>query len=172
MTPAIGFTKDPVLKPWAAAQMQESNEEVLSGKRAAVRRPIDAAIRAAFRGNCSIPAEPIYFIQTPKEVWMIWQRDHMVRRIFFTDKHSEEMTPSWFGESIGHYENGELVVNTIGLSTHNSLLDCTAHAAYREGACGRALQADADGNMLEAQVWSKTRIRSTNRCIWRSAGAR
>jgi len=27
------------------------------------------------------PAEPFYFIQKPEEVWMIWQRDHMVRRI-------------------------------------------------------------------------------------------
>jgi hypothetical protein len=33
VTPDIGYTKDPVLKPWAAKQMQESNDEVLSGKR-------------------------------------------------------------------------------------------------------------------------------------------
>jgi hypothetical protein len=55
---------------------------------------------------------------------MIWQRDHMVRRIFLTDQHSEHVTPSWFGESIGHYENGDtLVVDTIGLSTENSYID-------------------------------------------------
>ena len=55
---------------------------------------------------------------------MIWQRDHMVRRIYLTDKHSEHVTPSWFGESIGHYENGDtLVVDTIGLSTKNSYID-------------------------------------------------
>ena len=55
---------------------------------------------------------------------MIWQRDHMVRRIFLTDKHSEHITPSWFGELIGHYENGDtLVVDTIGLSTDNSYID-------------------------------------------------
>src|SRR3984893_1718285 len=33
VTPDIGNVKDPVLKPWAAKQMQESNDEVLSGKR-------------------------------------------------------------------------------------------------------------------------------------------
>jgi hypothetical protein len=33
VTPDIGFTADPVLKPWAAKQMQESNDEVLTGKR-------------------------------------------------------------------------------------------------------------------------------------------
>jgi len=31
------------------------------------------------------PIEPMYFIQTPKQVWMIWQRDHMVRRIYITN---------------------------------------------------------------------------------------
>lgn len=33
VTPTIGNIDDPVLKPWAAAQMQASNEEVLSGQR-------------------------------------------------------------------------------------------------------------------------------------------
>jgi hypothetical protein len=52
---------------------------------------------------------------------MIWQRDHMVRRIHMTDKHSEKVKPSWFGESIGHYEaDGTLVVDTIGLSARLS----------------------------------------------------
>jgi len=43
----------------------------------------------------------------------------MVRRVFLTDKHSANVKPSWFGESIGHYENGDtLVVDTIGLSAN------------------------------------------------------
>ena len=41
----------------------------------------------------------------------------MVRRIYLTDRHSARVNPSWFGESIGHYENGDtLVVDTIGLN--------------------------------------------------------
>jgi len=57
-------------------------------------------------------------MQTPKEVILTWQADHMVRHIFLTDKHSANVKPSWFGESIGHYENGDtLVVDTIGLNT-------------------------------------------------------
>ena len=30
--------------------------------------------------------------------------------------HSAEVTPSWYGELVGHYEGGELVVDTIGLN--------------------------------------------------------
>jgi hypothetical protein len=51
-------------------------------------------------------------------VVLVWQEDHMVRHIYLTDKHSPNVKPSWFGESIGHYENGDtLVVDTIGLNT-------------------------------------------------------
>src|SRR5438093_12286759 len=124
VTLRIGNSKDPVLKPWAAAQMLASNEEVLSGKRAV---PFAAQARCypgGVPGQLLYPAEPFYFIQTPKQVWMVWQRDHMVRRVFLTDKHSNNLKPSWFGESIGHYENGDtLVIDTIGLSTKNSYID-------------------------------------------------
>jgi hypothetical protein len=124
VTPDIGYTKDPVLKPWAAKQMQESNDEVLSGKRGIPFVAQSTCHPGGVPGQLLTPAEPFYFIQTPSEVWMIWQRDHMVRRIYMTDRHSETVKPSWYGESIGHYESdGTLVVDTIGLSTKNSFLD-------------------------------------------------
>jgi hypothetical protein len=33
-------------------------------------------------------------------------------------KHSAHSTPSWFGESIGHYEGDTLVIDTIGIAVH------------------------------------------------------
>jgi len=104
--------------------MKASNDEVLSGK---LDVPFAAQARCwpgGVPGQSLYPAEPFYFIQTPKEVWMIWQRDHMVRRVFLRDKHSDNVKPQSFGESIGHYEGGNtLVVDTIGLSTHNNFID-------------------------------------------------
>ena len=140
VTPTIGNVADPVLKPWAAAQMQASNEEVLSGKRGLPFSAQGRCYPGGVPGQLLYPIEPMYFIQTANEVWMIWQRDHMVRRIYLTDAHSETVKPSWFGESIGRYENGELVVDTIGLSTKNSFIDNyrTPHTGSR--ARGRALQ--------------------------------
>jgi hypothetical protein len=123
-TKRITDTKDPVLKPWAASQIQATNDEILKGVRDI---PFTAQARCypgGVPGQLLWPFEPVYFIQAPNEVWMIWQRDHLVRRIYLTDKHSEHVTPSWFGESIGHYENGDtLVVDTIGLSTGISYID-------------------------------------------------
>jgi hypothetical protein len=153
VTPDIGFTADPVLKPWAAKQMQESNDEVLTGKRGLPFVAQSTCHPGGVPGQLLTPAEPFYFIQKPTEVWMIWQRDHMVRRIYMTDKHSETVKPSWFGESIGRYEpDGTLVVDTIGLSTHNSFLDWyrTPHSD-KEHVVER-FKVSADGRMLEALV--------------------
>jgi hypothetical protein len=123
-TNRIGDTKDPILKPWAAAQMQATNVEALKGYR---QVPFAAQARCypgGVPGQLLFPFEPFYFVQTANEVWMMWQRDHMVRRVLLNREHSKNPTPSWFGESVGHYENGDtLVVDTIGLSTKNSYID-------------------------------------------------
>jgi hypothetical protein len=115
VTPAIGNHDDPVLKPWVAAHMKATSDAVLSGQ---MSLPFTAQSRCypgGVPGQLLYPIEPMYFIQNPKQVWMIWQRDQMVRRIYLTDKHSEVAKPTWFGEAIGHYENNELVIDTIGL---------------------------------------------------------
>ncbi len=153
VTIRLGDTSDPVLKPWAAAQMRASNEEAISGGRAVPFTAQGRCYPGGVPGQLLYPAEPFYFIQTPKEVWMIWQRDHMVRRIYLTDKHSEQVKPSWFGESIGHYENGDtLVVDTIGLSTETSYIDNfrTPHTT-KEHVVER-FKLPADGKTLEVLV--------------------
>jgi hypothetical protein len=152
VTIRLGDYKDPVLKPWAAADMRASNEEALSGKR---QVPFAAQARCwpgGVPGQLLYPAEPFYFIQTPTQVWMIWQRDHMVRRIYLTDKHSESVKPSWFGESIGRYENGELVVDTIGLATRNSYIDNFRTPHTEKEHVVERFKVSADGKMLEASV--------------------
>src|SRR6185436_3963699 len=115
LTVSIMDTKDPILKPWAAAQIQQTNDELLSKKRGL---PFNAQSRCWPGG---VPGqllflEPVYFIQRPNEVIILWQRNQFVRRIRLADKHPENVKPSWFGDSIGHYEGGDtLVIDTIGL---------------------------------------------------------
>ena len=102
------------LKPWAKEVMRKYNKDVLDGHRA-----FSAQSRCwpgGVPGQMLFPAEPIFFVQTPKEVWMIWQRDHHVRRVFLNQQHTKNPTPSWNGESVGRYENGELVIDTIGFA--------------------------------------------------------
>ena len=60
---------------------------------------------------------PVFFLQRPNEVVLIAQSDHMVRHIYLNVAHSPNPKPSWYGESIGHYEGDTLVVDTIGVTT-------------------------------------------------------
>ncbi len=123
-TKRLGNYRDPILKPWAAAEMKAANDEALSSVE---KIPFAAQARCypgSVPGQLLFPFEPLYFIQLPQIVYMIWERDHMVRRVFMTDKHSPDLKPSWFGESIGRYEGGDtLVIDTIGLSTKDSYID-------------------------------------------------
>jgi hypothetical protein len=100
------------LKPWAKEVMRKYNQDVLAGHRAFSSQ--SRCWPGGTPGQLLFPAEPIFFVQTPKEVWIIWQRQQEVRRIYLNVPHSRNPKPSWFGESVGHYENGELVVDTIG----------------------------------------------------------
>ena len=56
------------------------------------------------------------FIETPKEILMIHQHDAQARHIYLNVPHTAHPKPSWTGESVGHYEGGELVVDTIGFN--------------------------------------------------------
>jgi hypothetical protein len=109
----LSDVQNPNLKPWAAAEMKKHNDLVRSGRRA-----FSAMSRCwpGGPGQLLFSAEPLYFVQKPEEVWILWQRDHLVRRIYLDRPHSNKPKPSWFGESIGRYENGKLVVDTIGLA--------------------------------------------------------
>src|ERR1700730_12425938 len=111
----IADVTNPILQPWAAEQMRKANDEVLAGK---------VGFTATSRcwphgvpGFLLYPVHPIFFIQTPKEVVMIWGQDFQLRRVYLNEPHSANPKPSWYGESVGHYEDGDtLVVDTIGLN--------------------------------------------------------
>jgi hypothetical protein len=60
---------------------------------------------------------PVFMIQTPKQVHMIYSGNQEVRRIYLNVPHSANSKPSWYGESVGHYEGDTLVVDTIGVNT-------------------------------------------------------
>ena len=110
---AMGDVNSPILQPWAKDVLRKHNELVLSGKPAFPRNA--SCWPAGVPGFLLYPVQPVYFIQSPKEVIMVWQADHQIRRVYLTDKHSPNVKPSWYGESIGHYEGDTLVVDTIGV---------------------------------------------------------
>jgi hypothetical protein len=114
-TVKIADVTNPILQLWAAAQMKKSNDGVLAGKVGFTAR--SRCWPHGVPGFLLYPVHPIFFIQTPKEVLMIWGQDFQLRRVYLNVPHSANLKPSWYGESVGHYENGDtLVVDTIGLN--------------------------------------------------------
>jgi hypothetical protein len=110
----MGDVSNPNLKPWAKDVMKKDNEQVLAGKIAFSARssclPGGVPVFMLFGG------QPIFFVQSPKQVLMIYEGDHQVRHIYLDVPHSAKPKPSWYGESVGHYEGDTLVVDTIGMN--------------------------------------------------------
>ncbi len=116
VTYRVADISNPILKPWAAAQMKKANDEVLAGL-----QPFRARTSCVPGG---VPGyliygrlEPLYFAQTGKEVLLLNQADAQVRHVYLNVPHSADPKLSWYGESVGHYEGGDtLVVDTIGMN--------------------------------------------------------
>jgi hypothetical protein len=103
-----------LLKPWVVEHMKKDNAEVLAGKIAFT--PHSSCTPAGVPGFHLYGFQPLYFIQTPRQVIMVYSNDQQIRRVYLDVPHSTDLKPSWYGESVGHYEGDTLVVDTIGLN--------------------------------------------------------
>ncbi len=103
-----------ILKPWVIERMKKDNAEVLAGKYAFT--PHSFCTEAGVPGFHLYGFQPLYFVQTAKEVVMIYSNDEQVRHVYLNVSHSANPQPSWYGKSVGHYEGDTLVVDTIGLN--------------------------------------------------------
>jgi hypothetical protein len=116
----IADLSNPNLKPWVKERMKKDNDEVLAGKIAFTARssclPAGVPYFMGYGG-----ANPLYFVQMPKQVWLIFSGDQQVRRVYLDVPHSADPKPSWYGESVGHYEGDTLVIDTVGQNTRTVL---------------------------------------------------
>jgi len=95
--------------------------------------------------------QAMYFVQTPKVVVMILSSKQEVRHVYLTDKHSDNVKPSWYGESIGHYGGDTLVVDTIGID-ERMWVDGFGTPHTKQLHVIERFHLIEDGNVLEANV--------------------
>jgi hypothetical protein len=108
----VGDYKDPMLKPWAAEIIKRNGEIAMTG---------DAFPTAH---NQCWPEPPPYILgnqqlqvlQQKDQVTLMYSHSSQVRRVRLNAKHQAKLQPSWYGDSVGHYEDGALVVDTIGIA--------------------------------------------------------
>jgi hypothetical protein len=59
----------------------------------------------------------LQILQEPVQITMLYLRDHEVRRVGLNRPHPARIQPSWYGDSVGHYDGDTLVIDTVGVRT-------------------------------------------------------
>jgi hypothetical protein len=113
-TQRISDIGNPNLKQWAKDVMKKDNDEVLAGKFAFTARSSCKA--AGVPGFDLLLGGALFIVQSPRDVTMIFSGNAETRHIPLDAPHTANPKPSWYGESVGHYEGDTLVVDTIGFN--------------------------------------------------------
>jgi hypothetical protein len=113
-THRMGDISNPNLKEWAREEMRAENERVINGKFAYTSR---TACRSAGVPGFDVTLSGALFIhQSRDKVTLIFDGNAETRHIWLNVGHSDNLRPTGYGESVGHYEGDTLVVDTIGLN--------------------------------------------------------
>ena len=106
----VGDYTNPILKPEAAQVVKKLGE--MSIAHFGFHNP---------RNQCWPNGVPfilsvgVQLLQQPDKITMLYQVDHQVRHVRMNAQHSAQVTPSWYGDSVGHYEGDTLVIDTVGI---------------------------------------------------------
>jgi hypothetical protein len=109
----VGDYKSPILQPWAAAVVKKFGEMSLAG----ITYPNPSNQCWPFPMPFIYKQDMVQLIQQPDKITMLYSGDHEVRRVRMNQPHPSALTPSWYGDSVGHYEGDTLVIDTIGVRT-------------------------------------------------------
>jgi hypothetical protein len=110
----FGDPSNPILKPEAAEAVKRFSE-------LSVRGTVLPDLH-----NACWPEPPPYVMGFHYGVQILQKADHImlayllyntVRHIRMNVPHPKTLTPSWQGDSVGHYEGDTLVIDTIGIKT-------------------------------------------------------
>jgi hypothetical protein len=107
----VGDYANPILKPAAAEAVKRHGEISLAGN----GYPTPS-------NQCWPGGVPYVFwdfivniVQQSDRITMIYRHGDEVRRVRLNDTHPAQVTPTWYGDSVGHYEGDTLVIDTVGI---------------------------------------------------------
>src|SRR4051794_1133410 len=107
----VGDYTNPILQPHAAAIVKKSGERSRAG-----------SVYPTPSNQCWPGGVPYVFwdflmqmFQTPDQITFVYRHGNEVRRVRMNQPHPAKVTPSWYGDSVGHYEGDTLVIDTVGI---------------------------------------------------------
>ncbi len=107
----VGNYKSPTLRPEAAALVKQRAETLLAG--ADYPTPSNRCLTMV--SPYLIRVQEVQVLQKADEVIFLYMQDHQVRRVRLNRPHPANVPPSLYGDAVGHYEGGTLVVDTVGV---------------------------------------------------------
>ncbi len=106
----VGDFSNPILQPWSADVVKKFGEMSLAGKGYPSPRnqcwPEQVPFILANYG--------MQLLQQKDKVTILYPYDHQYRQVRLNVLHPAKVTPSWYGDAVGHYEGDTLVVDTLG----------------------------------------------------------
>src|SRR5262249_17721336 len=108
----VGDYNNPILQPWAAAVVKRHGE--MSLPRITYPTPSNQG------GPAPTPfiykLQNIQMMQQPDRITMLYAGyNNEVRFVRLNEPHRSPLKPSFYGDSIGHYEGDTLVIDTVGV---------------------------------------------------------
>jgi hypothetical protein len=107
----VGDYTNPILKPAAAEIVKQHGEISKAGK----GYPTPS-------NQCWPGGVPYVFwdflmqmFQQPDKITMIYRHGNEIRHVRMNEPHPARLTPSWYGNSVGHYEGDALVIDSVGI---------------------------------------------------------
>jgi hypothetical protein len=107
----VGDYANPILKAEAAEVVKKHGEISIAG----VAYPTPS-------NQCWPGGVPFIFwnfgmqmLQQPDKITILYSYDHEFRQVRMNEPHLAQVTPSWYGDSVGHYEGDMVVIDTVGI---------------------------------------------------------
>ncbi len=109
--PLVGGGSPPYLE-WAAAEAR------LRAEAQRIGRPIGDSTAACLPSG--VPRVmgapyPIQILQTPKQVVILHEVQHLFQFVFMNEEHPAELDPTYMGHSVGRWDGDTLVIDTVAL---------------------------------------------------------
>lgn len=134
-----GFETLPPYTP-ATAKRQEAVADMI--KKGAPPAEAAARCRPSTLFRIGFDIYPAEIVQSSDKVVILGEEGRIRWQIFLNRSHPKTVTPTFFGDSVGHWQGDTLVVDTVGLNGKIGVLSTQAHviAKIRKINGGRQLE--------------------------------
>ena len=108
-----GDYTNPILQPWTAEIVKQRGDADIAG------RPV------LHPGNVCAPyglpfilrlGDTVQFLHTRNDFVILYAEEMRARIVYMNTGHPPDLTPSYYGHSVGHWERDVLVIDTVGLN--------------------------------------------------------